>query len=669
MLIIFPLLCRFILPGQLAVKNDTNEVNHYITLVNEQKLKSPKEALQNFRAGVELAQKINFYAGLGKLYFLAAPLYVQAGAPDSAEFVLKRSIEIAHVHGYPHQEVISLKSLSELYRSIGKFNLALEGFDKLEELSKKAGITEAYALSFSERGVIYWRKNNPVKTLLYIQKAVSILDTLKPKKEFANALTGIALLYNEMKQPDKAREMYLKVIDVYKKIYPGHFAEKDYYSVGADFINIGSSYSSVGDNDSALVYLNRAISIATTYTITKVLALAHKTCGVVHHKTGSYDAGEKHLLKALELYGFLKNQLGRLFVLSDLCALYEKTDNRVKLEACINEAIPIARGIGDDSHLRSLFLQAAVLYEKNKDYEKAYKNRLVYETLNQKLYNSENTQAMNDMMAKYEAEAKEKENVILQKENALSLKTIKQQRTQTLFVICGSVLLLLLIFFILRGIKLQRDNYRLKVKDQEVQLVKLNEMKTLADLKTLQARINPHFLYNALNSITSLIHEKPDQAEEMTIKLSRLFRYSINTQEANWATVKDELIIVQTYLDIEHVRFGNRITFNINADDSLLNIMIPRFLLQPLVENALKHGLKDMNTDGVLSVTLTDKQERIEITVHDNGIPFPSDMMAGYGLQSISDKLTLLCGTAWKMSFINTGVKRICIELPKNSTI
>jgi len=215
--------------------------------------------------------------------------------------------------------------------------------------------------------------------------------------------------------------------------------------------------------------------------------------------------------------------------------------------------------------------------------------------------------------------------------------------------------------------QLQQTNYNLKINEKELQVAKLNELKTSAELKTLQARINPHFLYNALNSITSLIHESPDKAEEMIIKLSQLFRYSINTQEANWVTIKEELQIVNIYLDIERVRFSNRISFQTNADDKILNVMIPRFLLQPLVENALKHGLKSKSEGGLLRINITGFNNVVRIEVHDNGEPFPADLLAGYGLQSTSDKLQLLYGNSFSINFINAPEKMIVIELPKNN--
>jgi two-component system, LytTR family, sensor kinase len=215
--------------------------------------------------------------------------------------------------------------------------------------------------------------------------------------------------------------------------------------------------------------------------------------------------------------------------------------------------------------------------------------------------------------------------------------------------------------------QLQQTNYNLKIHEKELQVAKLNELKTVAELKTLQARINPHFLYNALNSITSLIHESPDKAEEMIIKLSQLFRYSINTQEVNWVTIHEELEITNNYLDIERVRFSNRIAFETKAEDKILNVMIPRFLLQPLVENALKHGLKSRGEGGLLRINITGNDNTVHIEVHDNGEPFPADMLSGYGLQSTSDKLQLLYGNSFSMNFVNAPEKMIVIELPKNN--
>lgn len=210
----------------------------------------------------------------------------------------------------------------------------------------------------------------------------------------------------------------------------------------------------------------------------------------------------------------------------------------------------------------------------------------------------------------------------------------------------------------------QRASGEVLLKEKEMELLKLKQLKTEIELQALQAKINPHFLYNALNSIVSLIHENPDKAEDMTIKLSKLFRYSINTMQENFCTIEEEIDILNTYIDIEKVRFANRISFKISYDPILAKKRIPRFLLQPLVENALKHGLKDMPENGELIVDIKSEEEGLQCLVYDNGIPFPEEISSGYGLQSTFDKLNLLYDDKYDVQLNQQPKKHIKITIP-----
>jgi sensor histidine kinase YesM len=210
----------------------------------------------------------------------------------------------------------------------------------------------------------------------------------------------------------------------------------------------------------------------------------------------------------------------------------------------------------------------------------------------------------------------------------------------------------------------QRTNLEVRIKEKELDIVKLNQLKTQAELQTLQSRINPHFLYNSLNSIASLIHIDADRAEDMTLKLSKLFRYSINTQNENLTSVKEEVEIVNTYLDIEKVRFGDRINFNLDIAVDTLNDQIPRFILQPLIENAIKHGLDDKIEGGEITLIIYKEQKEIVLIVSDNGKPFPTELNAGYGLQSTYEKLQLLYGNKYALQIINEPEKLIKITIP-----
>ena len=210
----------------------------------------------------------------------------------------------------------------------------------------------------------------------------------------------------------------------------------------------------------------------------------------------------------------------------------------------------------------------------------------------------------------------------------------------------------------------QKVNNEGLLQAKEMDLIKLNQLKTEVELQALQAKINPHFLYNSLNSIVSLIHEDPDKAEDMTLKLSKLFRYSINTMQENFCTVQEEIEILNTYLDIEKVRFGNRINFDISFPIALKDKLIPRFLLQPLVENALKHGLKDTPEHGEMLVNISQTGNKIQLIISDNGIPFPEELVSGYGLQSTFDKLQLLYKDDYDFQLNNSPKKHIQILIP-----
>ncbi len=198
------------------------------------------------------------------------------------------------------------------------------------------------------------------------------------------------------------------------------------------------------------------------------------------------------------------------------------------------------------------------------------------------------------------------------------------------------------------------DNISKKITEQEYQLLELRELKTKAELEALQAKINPHFLYNALNSIASLVHEDPDKAEQMVLLLAKFFRYSTNAKSQYLTRLIDEIEMVKTYLEVEKVRFDERLEYTIwFENDDLKECLVPQFLIQPLVENAIKHGISKSTENGKLGIKIFDAQTKINILIYDNGAPFPSQITSGYGLRSTQDKLRMLMGEEAKMEILN----------------
>jgi len=202
-----------------------------------------------------------------------------------------------------------------------------------------------------------------------------------------------------------------------------------------------------------------------------------------------------------------------------------------------------------------------------------------------------------------------------------------------------------------------------KLFEKELELARMNEQKIKAELDALHSRINPHFLYNALNSIADLSITDGKKARSMTISLAELFRYSINYSNTNYASIKEELEVARLYLEIEKTRFEDKLFYSIEVDENCLQTLVPKFILQPVVENAVKHGLRTTGQSAQIRIRILPGDDSIIIRVYDNGPPFPSELTPGYGLKSIYDKLELLFPNRFEIKMQNGDSKYFEIRL------
>lgn len=188
-----------------------------------------------------------------------------------------------------------------------------------------------------------------------------------------------------------------------------------------------------------------------------------------------------------------------------------------------------------------------------------------------------------------------------------------------------------------------------------------------AELEALRLQVNPHFLFNALNSVTSLIvSRRPDQAEAMTLSLARFYRNSLQADDHGDATLDDELDVIEAYLDLERLRLGDSLSLQIDCPDDARQVRIPQLLLQPLIENAIKHG--DEASDRAAPILLSARLEigRLCITIENPLPPTPPQVEGtGTGLINIRRRLHALYGRSASLSAqADEGVWRIALSLP-----
>ncbi|MEZ4957023.1 MAG: histidine kinase [Saprospiraceae bacterium] len=186
-----------------------------------------------------------------------------------------------------------------------------------------------------------------------------------------------------------------------------------------------------------------------------------------------------------------------------------------------------------------------------------------------------------------------------------------------------------------------------------------------AELNALQASVNPHFLYNSLNSIASLAQIDPAKTEQMALSLSSFYKYTTNRQDEHLCTLEEEVNMLETYLNIEKIRFGERLIYHIQCPAETLSHKVPRFLLQPLVENAIKYGYNKNNNKIEININSKITDDQLILKIFDNGSPFSDDMKSGYGLRSITKKLKLLFPVKHNIEFINEPQKHVFISIAR----
>ena len=214
----------------------------------------------------------------------------------------------------------------------------------------------------------------------------------------------------------------------------------------------------------------------------------------------------------------------------------------------------------------------------------------------------------------------------------------------------------------------------LKVWNNARNEIKLEEQERLlmqARLDALTSQINPHFLFNTLNSVSSLIRTNPPQAREVVHQLSRILRRLLRKHE-NLTALRDELDFIADYLSIELVRFGEKLQYERDVAPETLDMMVPSMLLQPLVENCVKHGLSGKMEGGTIRIEARRVDGRLHLIVEDDGVGIPEPQLAtlldrGIGVSNVSERLKVIYGGDFRMyidSHVGRGT-RIAIEVPE----
>jgi LytS/YehU family sensor histidine kinase len=204
--------------------------------------------------------------------------------------------------------------------------------------------------------------------------------------------------------------------------------------------------------------------------------------------------------------------------------------------------------------------------------------------------------------------------------------------------------------------------------NSEIQKVKLETLVKELELKTIKSHINPHFIFNALNSIRALVDENPDRARTAITELSNILRSSMQAEKQELAPFEKELSIVKDYLALEHIRFEDRLRIEYDIDEDTMDQPVPPMMLQTLVENAIKHGISQQKEGGIVRVISDYRDNHHELIVQNSGKLNDNlqDAEDGFGINSTRNRLKLLFGNKASFDIYDTpnGMVEAIVKMP-----
>jgi signal transduction histidine kinase len=212
------------------------------------------------------------------------------------------------------------------------------------------------------------------------------------------------------------------------------------------------------------------------------------------------------------------------------------------------------------------------------------------------------------------------------------------------------------VFWVIIAVSHAFDYYQ-KYHDRELRAAELERNLTQAKLQALQSQLNPHFLFNTLHTISALMHKDVEAADRMIMKLSELLRLALDNIDTHEVPLSQELDFLKRYLEIEQTRFGQRLSVQMEIEPVTLQARVPNLVLQPLVENAIRHGIERHARPGLLVVRSVREAGLLRLEVQDNGAGLAEGKVSreGIGLSNTRTRLQQLYGTEQKFELQNAA--------------
>lgn len=520
-------------------------------------------------------------------------LWAQQSAIDSLQKVV---VSLSDTDTVKAQALIALASLQT---EQGNYKDAIANCREAYQLAKEQNRMLSTADAAMRLGSLLADQSQHKEALNYLQESARLYEKLNERKGTARALNNIAAVYQDMKDYRQAINYMFRALKIMEKL-------QEPFPIAIITGNIGNLYNLLEQPDKALVYVERSLALHRQLGNKPGEAYALNFLGSIYEKMDKTAQALKYYLEALEIEKALGNRYLMVFSYHNIGEKYMESGNYAQAQRYLEDGIREAQQIGAVRELARLYSTYAMLDSTRQDFRAAFHWHRLYKQYADSVFNTERSKQVAELQAAFDLEVKENEIQALEQEAAIQQLALDRRNALLIGSIIIAILLIAVVYIFLNNKQL-RTRYDLLLTQQ----------------RWRRAQMNPHFFFNALAAVQDvLVKDEPKKAGNYIAKFSRLMRQTLEQSEKEFTTLSDEIALLTHYLDLQKLRFGNKFDYIIEQDDNLETeeLLIPVMLLQPVVENSIEHGLKNIQKDGLIRINFTLNKNRLIVTVEDNGV-------------------------------------------------
>lgn len=502
-------------------------------------------------------------------------------------------------------------------RHEGNLESSLSHFEKYVDYHQQKRNNHLVATGLFQIGVIYRSMGSYEKSLSTLYKVLKIHKQNEYLYGIGFTLNVIAGLQRTFENYEDALKSYHKAIEIHKSI-------DNEYDLSISLTNIGNAYGEQGQYDSALFYYNESLEINTKLDNKAGVGYVLENLGSLYLNMGDLPKALNYQLKSLAIREALPQKRELALSLHKVGKVYRELKDHEKSENYLLQSLEISKQLKAKPQILDNYEDLAILFELKGDFYKANEYQKQYRYLRDSLLNEEKINQIAVLETRYKTAEKDQQIILLSKENEIKEARAKQQfifRNALMGIIFLILLLAGLIYYTLRQkLKNQRA---ISSKNEEIKTTNYQRKLTELEIKALRSQMNPHFIFNCMNSInTMILNGESEEASRYLNKFSRLIRLTLENSENTSISLEDELSMLETYIQLESVRFQGKINYEILVNPSIdqSEIHLPSMVLQPFIENAIWHGLMHKEEPGKVKIIFNEEGDELKCTIEDDGV-------------------------------------------------